>query len=261
MYSFYNENFDIKQIMESGQFFNYTKENDVYKIVINGESVEITTKDNITTINKSKEFFDEFLFDFFDMSVDYSKVIDEIKRDFPELEKYVDYGKGIRFLNQDLLSVCIFFILSQRNNMRNIKRCVEALVNTYGDNGKFPTLSVLKKMSAEDFKALGAGFRDRYLYEFVQRITDEWLDEMYLKSSDDAMTELISFLGIGPKVANCIILFGLHKRDVFPVDVHIQSIMQRIYFLDKDIEKFAKNKFKDKASYVQQYLFYYDVMH
>lgn len=260
-YSFYNENFDIKQIMESGQFFNYEKINDTYKFVVNGEYVEITTKDHITTINKSKEFFDTFLFDFFDMGVDYGVIINEIKKDFPELSEYVEYSKGVRLIKQELLPVCIFFILSQRNNMRNIKRIVNLLVEKYGENGKFPCLTKLKELKQEDFKEIGAGFRDKYLFNFIQKIDDNWLNEMYLKSSDDAFVELISFLGIGPKVANCIILFGLHKRDVFPVDTHIQAIMQRIYFIGTGIEEYAKDRFKDKASYIQQYLFYYDVMH
>ena len=82
-------------------------------------------------------------------------------------------------------------------------------------------------LTQDDFRNLGIGFRDKYVYNFVQAIDEDWLYQIKKMDTKEAFLELISFLGIGPKVANCILLFGLNKRDVFPVDTHIKKIMQK----------------------------------
>ena len=102
----------------------------------------------------------------------------------------------------------------------------------------------------EDFRQLGVGFRDKYIYNFVQNIDEQWINNIKEMNAQDAFNLLNTFKGIGPKVANCILLFGLNKHDVFPVDTHIKKIMQKIYFNNKDtdvknIECFAIEKFGD----------------
>jgi N-glycosylase/DNA lyase len=263
-FSFENKYFNIKQIFECGQFFNYKKENDSYIVRINNEDIKIKTIDDITTINKSKDFFDKYLKDFFDMNNNYEKIINEINKEFPKLQKYTDFGKGIRFLKQDFLEVAITFIISQNNNMKRIQKSIKLLIENYGENGNFPSLEILKTLSKNDFRNLGVGFRDEYLYNFVQNIDEIWIENMKILETKDVFNKLIKFKGIGPKVANCILLFGLQKRDVFPVDTHIKKIMQDLYFKEeeiseKEIEKFALEKFKEKSSYIQQYLFYWQI--
>lgn len=265
-YSFKNNYFDIGQILESGQYFLYKKQNDKYIVNINDNLLEISTINNITNITISKALFDKNIYNFFDINTDYEKIIKEINKSFPELKKYTNFGKGIRFLNQDFLLVAISFIISQNNNIGRIKKSIEYLTDMYGENNNFPTLEKLKTLTQEDFRKAGVGFRDKYLFNFVQKITKQQIDFLKNMNSKEAFEYLIQFQGIGPKVANCIILFGLHKRDVFPIDTHIKKIMQDIYFEGKEtsikkIEEFALKKFKDKASYIQQYLFYWSIKH
>lgn len=259
-----DDTFDIEKILESGQFFNYSKKENYFEVVIDGNIIKIETNKNTSKIYCNQAFFDKYLITFFDMNTNYQKINENIRLKFPELKKYIDYGEGIRFLNQELLLVCITFIISQNNNVRNIKNSINKLVSKYGENGNFPSLDILKKLTIEDLKELSIGFRANYLYEFIQKIDNNWLLKMNILDENEAFEELIQFKGIGPKVANCILLFGLNKRKVFPIDVHIKRIMQKIYFennetSNKEIESFALKKFGEYASYIQQYLFYYSL--
>ena len=259
-----NEDFDVKKIFESGQNFSYDIEKDFYCIKVNDTLVKIKTIGNHTYFNIDEEFFNKYLFDYFDMGTDYEQIRNDMSEKFPELKEYIDFGKGLRFLNQDFLEVSTSFIISQNNNIKRIKKSIESLISLYGDNGYFPTLDKLKSLSQEDFKNLGVGFRDQYLYEFYKSITPDKINDLKRMKTEEAYNELLKFKGIGPKVANCILLFGLEKRDVFPVDTHIKQIMEKIYFEEKDIlpkeiEKYAKDKFGEYSSYVQQYLFYWKI--
>lgn len=259
-----NEDFDIKKILESGQNFSYTLSKDSFFIKREKLSIEIKTIDDKTYFNIDEEFFNKYLFNYFDMNTNYELIRNNINKNFPELKKYTDFGKGLRFLNQDFIEVSTTFIISQNNNMKRIKSSIEKLVDIYGKEKEFPSLDKLKTIKKEDFRQLGVGFRDEYLYKFYQTITIEQIEDLKKMATREAFETLVSFKGIGPKVANCILLFGLGKRDVFPVDTHIKQIMEKLYFDEKntspkEIEEFALKKFRNYASYIQQYLFYYKV--
>lgn len=264
-YCIENEDFDIGKILESGQNLSFKKNGNIYSFMINNEEIFSYTENNKTYFSIDEEYFNNHLYNFFELNVDYSYIRSQINEKFPELISYVEYGKGIRFISQDLLEVAIVFIFSQNNNINRILKSAQLLKERYGNNS-FPTLDKLKELSQDDFRNLGIGFRDKYVYNFVQAIDEDWIYQIKKMDTKEAFLELISFLGIGPKVANCILLFGLNKRDVFPVDTHIKKIMQKLYFSDKDIdtleiEKFALKKYGDLSSYVQQYLFYWQIMH
>lgn len=260
-----NKFFNINKILESGQNITFEKENDVYKFNYRNDIVFSYTNGDITYFSCDKEYFEKYLFNFFDMNTNYEKINNDIIHLFPELKQYIEYGTGIRFVSQDFLESSITFIISQNNNIKRILKSVQELKDKYGD-GYFPTLEKLKTLSIEDFKNLGVGFRDKYLYNFVQNIDEQWIKNIKEKTTKEAFDILITFSGIGPKVANCILLFGLKKRDVFPVDVHIKRIMQNLYFEREEtdnqkIEKFAIEKFGMYASYIQQYLFFWQITH
>ena len=155
-------------------------------------------------------------------------------------------------------------IISQNNNIKKINNSMKKIIEKYGNNNNFPTLEKLKTLSKDDFRSVGCGFRDKYLYSFFQKITEEDLNRLKKLNTSEAFDFLTSFSGIGRKVANCILLFGLQKRDVFPVDTHIKKIMEKLYFNNKNanvntIEKFALEKFGNLSGIIQQYMFYYQI--
>lgn len=258
-----NKHFNLEKTLNSGQNITFEKQDYIYTFNYKNDSIFGYTENDITYFSTDKEYFEKYLFDFFELNIDYGKINEEIINKFPELKQYVEYGRGIRFISQDFLESSIAFIISQNNNINRILKSMQELKDKHG-SGYFPDLKTLKKLSIEDFRNLGVGFRDKYLYHFVQDIDEKWIEDVKRMETKDAFNELIKFSGIGPKVANCILLFGLKKRDVFPVDVHIKRIMEELYFDGKNtdvkkIEEFAIDKFGIYSSYIQQYLFFWQI--
>ena len=171
----------------------------------------------------------------------------------------------------------ISYIISANNNIPRIKGIIERLSKTYGKeiewNGEkyyaFPTVEELKDVTVEDYRKLGTGFRDIRLYETVHMILDKKVDLEQMQNNPNTMEvreQLLTLSGVGPKVADCILLFSTLKRfEVFPIDVWVRRVMNDLYIKEEDetkvskvkIEKIANEKFGNLAGLAQQYLFYW----
>ena len=189
----------------------------------------------------------------------------------------IEYGKGIRILNQDLWETIISFIISANNNIPRIKGIIEKLSKKYGKElefeGKkyytFPTSKELENVTVEDYRSLGLGFRDIRLYETTKMIIEKKVDLQELRKNPNTFEvreKLLTLSGVGPKVADCILLFSDLKRfEVFPIDVWVRRVMNDLYIKNPDetkvskkqIEKIANEKFGNLAGLAQQYLFYW----
>ena len=189
----------------------------------------------------------------------------------------IQYGKGIRILNQDLWETIISFIISANNNIPRIKGIIERISAQYGQkiqyNGKqyytFPTPEELSKAKVEDLRKLGLGFRDVRVYETTQMVINKKVDLKELHKEKDftiVREKLLTLSGVGPKVADCILLFSTLKRfEAFPIDVWVRRVMNELYIKNEDetkvnkkqIEKLAYEKFGNIAGLAQQYLFYW----
>ncbi len=274
------ETFDLKDIFECGQCFRWNKEE-------NGSYTGIW-KENVVNIKKEGQDFvftgicknnnlEEEIQKYFDLDRDYEQIKKELSKKDEYMKTSIAYGKGIRILNQDLWETIISFIISANNNIPRIKGIIERLSKAYGDkiewNGKeyytFPTPRELKDVTVEEYRKLGLGFRDIRLYETTKMILDGKVDLKKLEQNPNTMEvrdELLSLSGVGPKVADCILLFSDLKRlEVFPIDVWVRRVMNDLYIQNEDeakvskkqIEKIAKNKFGNLAGLAQQYLFYW----
>ena len=185
------------------------------------------------------------------------------------MQKAVAYAGGIRLLNQDPFETLISFIISQNNNIPRIKGIISRLSKAYGkmlinDEYAFPDLSSLAAVSIDDYMSLGTGFRAKYLRDCVDKLLNKEiiLDDIIKMSAEDAKKELLKIKGVGPKVADCVLLFSLGKRDMYPVDVWVKRVTELLYFDGKDTPKeeisaFAAKKWGKYAGFAQQYLFYY----
>ena len=189
----------------------------------------------------------------------------------------IEYGSGIRILNQDLWETIISFIISANNNIPRIKGIIERLSKKYGNEinykGKkyytFPTAKQLENVSVEDYRSLGLGFRDIRLYETTHMILEGKVDLDKLRknsNTNEVREQLLTLSGVGPKVADCILLFSDLKRfEVFPIDVWVRRVMNDLYIKQegenkvskKQIERLAEEKFGNLAGLAQQYLFYW----
>ena len=191
----------------------------------------------------------------------------------------IQYGSGIRILRQDPWEALISFIISANNNIPRIKGIIEKISKKYGkeiewNNTKyytFPTPEELSNASVRDLRLLGLGFRDSRVYETTQIINNKEVDLKELEQIQDIKVlreELLKFPGVGPKVADCIMLFSMKKHEVFPIDVWVKRVMTELYLNEvtevnsknisnKKILELAESKFGKLAGIAQQYLFYW----
>ena len=291
-----NQNsFELKDIFECGQCFRWNEQEDgSYIGVIKNGVIQVKKekkickeKNGAKEINKTKEIItftgkcdgnlQEILEKYFDLNRDYEKIKSQLENIDEYLKTSIEYGKGIRILNQDLWETIISFIISANNNIPRIKGIIERISQKYGNkiewNGKkyytFPTPEQLKDVTVQEFRNLGLGFRDIRLYETTQMILNKEVDLEKLRknpNTQEVRNELLKLSGVGPKVADCILLFSDLKRfDVFPIDVWVRRVMNDLYIKESDeskvskakIEKLAEEKFGDLKGLAQQYLFYW----
>lgn len=271
--------FNLEDIFECGQCFRWNKLNDTTYVGIVKENVIKVCKLNgkIQFKSMGKDNLEKLVKQYFDLSRDYSKIKQDLSKIDKNMETSVKYGSGIRLLNQDLWETIISFIISANNNIPRIKGIIERLSKAYGKEiiwegikyYTFPTPEKLRNVTIEEYRKLGLGFRDKRIYETTQIILNKEIDleQMHKNTNTQQVREqLLSLSGVGPKVADCILLFSTLKRlDVFPIDVWVRRVMNDLYIKNEDeekvskkqIEKIAKEKFGNKAGLAQQYLFYW----
>lgn len=269
-----SEDFDPQHVFDCGQCFRWLKEeDDSYTGVVQGKVVNVKKENDLIIFdNTNKEDFDNIWFDYFDLGRDYSEIKNELKVMDEYLEKATEFGKGIRILQQDGWEMLISFIISANNRIPMIQRAINNLSQKYGKfigeyRGKkyyaFPTLEELSQASVEDIRACQTGFRDKYIKGVVDYVKENNENVLFYRrlNTDECIKELMKFNGVGPKVADCIALFGMQKYDTFPVDVWVKRVMEEFYVEDNlslpKIRQFALEKFGDSAGFAQQYLFYY----
>lgn len=275
-----NQNsFELKDIFECGQCFRWNEEKDgSYTGVIKNAVINVKKEnENIIFIGKCEKAIKEIVEYYFDLNTNYEEIKEKLSNIDEYLKTSVEYGKGIRILNQDLWETIISFIISANNNIPRIKGIIERLSQKYGNeiewNGKkyytFPTPEQLKDVTVSEYRSLGLGFRDIRLYETTKMILNKEVDLEKLQvnpKTQEVREELLKLSGVGPKVADCILLFSSLKRfDVFPIDVWVRRVMNDLYIKEDDetkvsktkIEKIADEKFGNIKGLAQQYLFYW----
>ena len=277
-YEIESDTFELADIFECGQCFRWNKEeNGTYTGVFHNNVLNVEKKGNKIIFKGICEGnIEKICTDYFDLNRDYTKIKEELSKIDDNLKRSVEYGKGIRILNQDLWETIISFIISANNNIPRIKGIIERLSKAYGKkivyNNKeyytFPTPEELKNVTVADFRNLGLGFRDIRLYETTHMVLDKEVDLQKLDKLPTklAREELLRLSGVGPKVADCILLFSTLKRfDVFPIDVWVRRVMNELYIKNEDenkvtkkeIQKLADEKFGNIQGLAQQYLFYW----
>jgi len=258
------KDFNIQQIAESGQCFRWNKISEMkYRGIIGSSVCEVSQfGDEIEFLGIDK---DEF-FEYFDMERNYGE-IKAFYSDDKILKEAIKYGEGIRILKQDKFETLISFIISANNNIPRIKKSIEIISKKFGkkisdDFYAFPKVEELSKASEEELKDCGVGFRAKYICKTCKDILNGFnLEEIAKLSTLECKKELIKLMGVGAKVADCVMLFSMQKFDAFPIDVWIKRIMEELYIGKevplKEIENISKEKFPICAGVAQQYLFFY----
>lgn len=267
--------FDLAQTLECGQCFHFVKlDEEEYVLAAKGRLLHVAQRgDTILFYDTEEKEYETIWKEYFDLERNYAEIKAKLLAKDTKLKDAIDSMWGVRILNQEFFETLISFIISQNKQIPHIKKIVADISEKFGtykgsfgnvDMYAFPTLEQLKSASEQDFKELKTGFRAPYIMDAIRRNQDGQFDENVLRKDDyeTCIKSLMSIKGVGEKVANCVSLFGLGKREAFPVDVWIKRIMEAMYFEGKDtpkehIAEYAKEAFGDLGGYAQQYLFYY----
>lgn len=273
------KSFEPKHIFDCGQCFRWNEMADGSYTGTFGRNVLNVKKENKEI--RFKGLVDGNIEDicnkYFDLDRDYEKIKKDLSKIDNNMKTSINYGEGIRLLNQDLWETIISFIISANNNIPRIKGIIDRISKTYGEKivweGKeyytFPTPKQLSKATIEDLRKLGLGFRDVRVYETTKIINAKKVDleKLHKEENTQHVKEILLTLpGVGPKVADCILLFSTLKRlEVFPIDVWIRRVINELYIKNeneekvnkKEIEQLAKQKYGNLAGIAQQYLFYW----
>ena len=266
------KNFELPHIFDCGQCFRWNRQdNNNYIGVAFGRVIEVEKNgDDVVIYNTDLKDFNDIWLNYFDLERDYSAIKEELEKD-ELLKKAVEFGTGIRILQQDPFEMLISFITSANNRIPMIKRAIENISKTYGKAIEyksktyyaFPTLEEFSVATSEDVEALGVGFRAKYIAKALEDLSNGTYDlnEIRLSDDDGCHEGLQNFSGVGPKVADCIMLFSMGKYSAFPVDVWVKRAMQFFYVAPDvslpKIRQFARDKFGNLSGFAQQYLFYY----
>ena len=271
------KSFKVKDIFECGQCFRWNEEPDGSYTGIFGHNVlNVKEEKDIVITGICNGNIEDICKNYFDLDRNYEEIKETLSLIDDNMKESIKYGEGIRILNQDLWEMIISFIISANNNIPRIKGIIERMSAKYGQEIRFrgtsyytfPTIDELSQASVKDLKDLGLGFRDRYVYETTKKIKEGKINLENLKqeSTNEVRKQLLTLTGVGPKVADCIMLFSTLKRfDVFPVDVWVRRVMNDLYIHNEDetkvnkkqIQEIARDKFGALEGIAQQYLFYW----
>lgn len=255
----HNPDFSPALIFECGQCFRFTPITDgVYRGAAFGRVLTLTDTPDGILLDCSQVDYDNIWHDYFDLSLDYEQVREKINvTDF--LTTAIDFGCGIRILRQEFWEALCSFIISQCNNIPRIRGIIERMCAAYSTPisdgyNTFPTPQTVADLSVNDLRAMGTGYRAEYILNAARAVSDGILsaDRLSSLSFDAAKKELLSIHGIGDKVANCVLLYGLHRLDAFPIDVWMKRALENYFPPD-----FNPAVFGEYAGIAQQYIFHY----
>ena len=254
--------FDLVKTVQCGQCFRWDADDMGRCIgVAFGRAVQLRRHGDSVYISCSLEDFETIWRGYFDLDRDYAEICRDLCID-AFMEQALEYSAGIRILRQDSWEALCSFIISQRNNIPRIKKIISALCREFGDSFEFdgrlfhsfPSAQRLAELLPEDLGQIRSGYRAAYIINAAQAIAsgDINLDALARSSQEDARASLKTLQGIGDKVADCALLYGLHMLDAFPRDVWVNRAISEQYG-----PNFDPGVFSPYAGIAQQYIFHY----
>lgn len=258
---------DLSETLDCGQSFRWKRQEDgSFLGVVRGRTARASIDSGRLILDGADEDDRMMWRGYFDLDLDYGAVKRELSAIHPVLAEAAQFAPGIRILRQEPFEALISFIISQNNNIKRITGIVERLCESFGetitDGGSapayaFPTAQRLAALSPDDLMPIRAGFRHRYIIDAAQKVAsgEIALESLRILPYDEARAELMKITGVGVKVADCVLLCGLHRLDGFPLDVWMKRAMAVLF---GGMEPSAFGRY---AGIAQQYIFHYARMH
>lgn len=231
---FGNINLDVT--LDCGQAFRWTKNNNgSWNGVVRGVETDVVkTEQGLRFYHITEQNFYDIFYDYFDFDRDYSLILSTLKADKYLSKAIEDYGT-IRILNQEPWEALCSFIFSACNNIPRIKGIIERFCMNFGNATRtsysFPSAEKVASLHLEDLDVLRCGYRAPYILSAAKMVASGEIDLNILRNSniDECEKQLLKIHGVGKKVADCTILFGLGHIDAFPIDRHIRRICENLY--------------------------------
>lgn len=253
------EPFSLKETLECGQCFRFDAiSSKRYRGVVKGYLLDIEEENqDLIFHNTSEKIFENVSRPYFDLDRKYGEIQKTLEKN-PVMRKAISYAPGIRILQQETWETLCTFLFSQNNNIKRIKGIVDRFCTLFGDpidseQFAFPTVEQVVHRDITEINLLRAGFRGKYILDAAKKV---WTKEIELSCLstlplEEAEIYLQQIMGVGPKVADCVLLFGGGHLDAFPKDVWILRAMKELF------PKGLPNYMKPYAGIAQQYLFHY----
>lgn len=262
----YIENFSLAQICGSGQCFRMEeREEGIYRIIAADRCLRVRQQGAMCEFYCSEQEYENFWKDYFDLEKDYIEYLARVNPRDAYLTSAAEFGWGMHILRQDLWEMIVSFLISQQNNIRRIRRCIQNICEHYGEarvslEGEsyyaFPKPEALAHLKEDELKECNLGYRSKYVVRAARSVVNGEIDLEKIAAMPyrKAREELLKFYGVGEKVADCICLFALHHLQAFPVDTHIHQALKLHYK-----RGFPNRRYQGIQGVMQQYIFYYEI--
>ncbi len=266
--------YDLAATLDSGQAFRWQLVNGGWEGVIHGRWVRLTVHGARLQARAATAVHDwHWLEDYLDLHAELAPILDTFPGDGP-MQSAVAACRGLRLLRQEPWECLASFILSSTKQIIQIRQCVRLLSERWGEAVpvpeeaapafSFPAPARLAAASERELRDCKLGFRARYLSAAARALVEGRLDLEALRRqpTPQAREELTRIPGVGPKIANCVLLFAYGRQDAFPVDVWVLRALRELYFprrrpQPRAVLRFTETHFGPFAGYAQQYLFHY----
>lgn len=267
-------NYDLAATLDSGQAFRWEQCDDAWEGIIGQHWVRLRSRDEGIQAETAAPVADwGWLIRYLQMEIDFDAVLSSFPDDEP-MRASVRACQGLRLLRQEPWECLASFILSSTKQIVQIRQIVSSLCERFGTPASvprghppafaFPTVERLAAASEAELRACKMGFRAPNLRATARMLSGDKLDlrDLHGRPVSEARQELLKLPGVGPKIANCVLLFAYGFQDAFPVDVWIMRALRKLYFpkrrpSPRRLQRFINSHFGANAGYAQQYLFHY----
>ncbi|MBO5927279.1 MAG: 8-oxoguanine DNA glycosylase [Clostridia bacterium] len=263
--------FNIKDTLECGQIFRFRPFKKGYFVISGGHACYVFEENSTTFLHVENGDEEGYFLNFFDIKRDYESIVLTLEKSQEEIIKTsVNLGKGIRILKQDLAETLFSFIISQNNNIPRIKSTIEKLCFSFGEEKEFmgekyfafPNYNAISNLNISTLKSFGLGYRAEYVLNLAILLKNGLdLNQLKTLSDCDLKAELLKIKGVGPKVADCVMLFAFSRTGSFPVDTWLKKVYIENFNGNETntvkISKYFTDRFSQNSGFLQQYLFNY----
>jgi N-glycosylase/DNA lyase len=259
--------FSLWHTLSCGQVFRWDYAEGWWQGVVEDRIIRIRQED---TLLKYEGATRRFIRHYFALDQDLGHILQVLLRRDPSLREALESYRGLRIVRQDPWECTLSYLIATYSNIPTIRRRIEALAfrmgRTIHAEGKvyhaFPEPEAFSPECGSSLDACRLGYRGPYLLETACRLAGdpEWAERIREMPYQEGRKEIMRLRGIGPKAADCILLFAFQKYEAFPVDVWIRRIMQERYPTlrgksDEIIRRYGREHFGAYAGYAQEYLY------